>query len=148
MATGDKINGDALMLHVYDGSAYLPIACITSNDLSSTAEVTETKNKCQPGVISTEYGSINKTLSIDGEFLDTTSSGGDSTKASFDWLEAKQDLKEKIEIQMDFGLEADGSKWANAIIQDLTLTGPAGEVSTFSATINLDGGYLTTNPHP
>lgn len=146
MATGDKVQGDAFMLHVHDGTGYRPIACITSNDLSSTAEITETKNKCQPGVISTEYGAVNKTVSIDGEFIDTTSAGGDSTKASFDFLEGKQDSKEKIDIKIDFGLEDSSSKYAKAVVADLTLTGPAGEVSTFSATLNIDGGYVA-DPH-
>lgn len=137
-----KIQGDAFMLHIWDGAAYRPIACITSNSLSSTAETTESKNKCNPGVVSTEYGSINKSISIDGEFLDTTTAGGDVTKASFDFLENLQDTKTKATIKIDFGLEDNSSKYAVAIISDLQLTGPAGEVSTFSATLNFDGGYI------
>ena len=146
MATGDKINGDAFMFHIWDDAAYRPIACITSNDISSSAEVTESKNKCAPGVVSTEYGAINKSASIEGEFIDTTSAGGDSTKASFDFLEGKQDAKQKVDIKIDFGLEDSSSKYAKAIISDLQLTGPAGEVSTFSATLNIDGGYVA-DPH-
>ena len=146
MATGDKVQGDAFLFHIWDGTAYRPIACITSNDLSSTAEIIETKNKCQPGVTSTEYGSINKTVSIDGEFIDTTTVGGDATKASWDYLESKQDAKEKVDIKIDFGFEDSSSKYAKAVVADLTLTGPAGEVSTFSATLNIDGGYIT-DPH-
>ena len=146
MAAGDKVKGDAFMLHIWDGTAYRPIACITSNDLSSSAEVTESKNKCNPGVISTEYGAINKSVSIDGEFIDTTSAGGDATKASFDFIEGKQDLKEKVDLKIDFGLEDNSSKYAKAVITDLSLTGPAGEISTFNATLNIDGGYVV-DPH-
>lgn len=146
MAVGDKVKGDLFMLHMWDGLGYRPIACITSNDLSSSAEVTESKNKCQPGVISTEYGAVNKSLSIEGEFIDTTSAGGDSTKASFDFMEGKQDAKEKVDVKIDLGLEDSSSKYAKAIVSDLSLTGPAGEIATFSATLNIDGGYIA-DPH-
>lgn len=141
------IEGDALTLLIWDGADYRPIACITSNDLSSTAEEIESRNKCQPGLVGKSYGSVNKSISIDGEFIDTTSAGGDSTKASFDFLEDKQDQKEKVDIQIMTGLEDGSSRFAIAIITDLQLTGPAGEISTFSATLSIDGGYIA-NPHP
>lgn len=146
MAAGDKLKGDEKMLYAWDGLAYRPIACITSNELSSSAEVKESKNKCNPGVTSVEYSSINKSVSIEGEALDTTTAGGDSAKASFDFLEDAQDSQEKLDIKLDTGLEDAGSKFATVIIQDLTETAAAGEIVTFSATLNFDGGYKA-DPH-
>lgn len=147
MAAGDYIQGDALLLKIHDGTAYRPIACITSNDLSSTAEVIETKTKCAPGVVGKEYGSVNKSISIEGYYLDTTSAGGDSTKASHDYLQAKQDAVEKVTIQFEDGLETAAPKYGTAIISDLSLSAPAGEKSTFSATLDIDGGLSVTDPH-
>lgn len=148
MAGETKINGDVLILQAWDSdaSAYKPIACITSNELSSTAEIIESKTKCAPGVISKDYGSINKSISIDGEYIDTTSAGGETTKASHDWLEEKQDAKEKIDIAIGTGLDDVPTKYAKALISDIVLTGPAGSISTFSATLDIDGGYIA-DPH-
>lgn len=143
----DILQGDALMLHVHDGAAYRPIACITSNELSSVAETKETKNKCNPGVVGVEYSSINKSVNIEGEALDTTTVGGDLAKASFDFLEAKQDAMEKVTIKLDDGLETQGSKYAKVVIQNLVQTAPAGDSVTFTATLNFDGGYLPGDPH-
>lgn len=147
MAGETKIQGDVLTLAVYD-SAWKPIACITSNDLSSEAEIIETKTKCDPGVVGKEYGAVNKSISIDGEYIDTTSAGGETTKASHDWLEIKQVAKTKIEVRISTGLTDVPEQFGTAIISSLALTGPAGEVSTFTATLDIDGALTSTDPHP
>lgn len=148
MAGETKIQGDVLTLSVYDTTAWRPIACITSNDISSSAEIIETKTKCDPGVVGKEYGAVNKSISIEGEYIDTTSVGGETTKASHDWMELKQEAKIKIEVQIDSGLADVPARFGNAIISDLSLTGAAGEVATFSATLDIDGGLSATDPHP
>ncbi len=134
MAGETKIQGDVLTLAVYD-TAWKPIACITSNSISSTAETIETQTKCDPGVVGKEYGAVNKSVSVEGEYIDTTSAGGETTKACHDWLEIKQVAKTKVEVRISTGLTDVPSQFGNAIISDLELTGPAGEVSTFSATL-------------
>lgn len=148
MAGETKINGDVLILKVWDSvaEAYRPIACITSNDLSSTAEIIESKTKCAPGVVSKDYGSINKSISVDGEYIDTTSVGGETTKASHDWLSEKQDAKVKLDISIATGLADTTTKFAKALIRDINLTGPAGVTATFTATLDIDGGYIA-DPH-
>ena len=40
------IKGDAVILSIWDGVAYEPIGCLTSNSLSITRNVIETQTKC------------------------------------------------------------------------------------------------------
>ena len=147
MAGETKIQGDVLTLAIYDTAAYLPIACITSNDISSDAEIIETKTKCDPGVVGKEYGAVNKSISLEGEYIDTTSAGGEDTKASHDKLEQLQAAKTKVVVRIATGLTDDPSMYGTAIISSLTLSGPAGDVSTFSATLDIDGGLSLTDPN-
>jgi len=147
MANETKIQGDVLTLSVYDTSAYKPIACITSNSLNSSAEIIETKTKCDPGVIGKEYGSVNKSIDVDGEYIDTTSVGGETTLASHDWLMEKQDSKTKVVIRIATGLTDDTNRYGTAIISDLSLSGPAGEIATFTATLEVDGALSLIDPN-
>ena len=84
MAT--KIKGELLILSVWDSSIYRPIACLTSNSLSETANVIESQTKCDPGVITKIAGSYSYELSAEGEYIDTTSATGAITQASHDYL--------------------------------------------------------------
>ena len=147
MANEIKIQGDVLTLAIYDSDAYKPIACITSNDISSEAEIIETKTKCDPGVVGKEYGAVNKSISIDGEYIDTTSVGGETTKASHDLLEELQATKTKVVVRIATGLADTENLYGTVIISSLTLTGAAGEVATFSATLDVDGGLSSTDPN-
>jgi hypothetical protein len=147
MAGETKIQGDVLILSAYDTSAYKPIACITSNDLSSSAEIIETKTKCDPGVVGKEYGAVNKSISVEGEYIDSTSAGGETTLASHDWLVVKQDAKTKVVVQIATGLADVPNRWGTVIISDLALTGAAGEVATFSATLEVDGALALVDPN-
>ena len=147
MANETKIQGDVLTLAIYDSAAYKPIACITSNDISSDAEIIETKTKCAPGVVGKEYGAVNKVVSVDGEYIDTTSAGGETTKASHDLLEELQAAKTKVVVRVSTGLADVPYYYGTAIISSLALTGPAGEISTFTGTLDIDGGLSATDPN-
>lgn len=148
MANETKIQGDVLILSVYDGSsAYLPIACITSNDLTSEAEILENRTKCAPGVVSKDYGSVNTSISVEGQYIDTTSVGGYTTKASHDYLYNLQTSKTKRTIKIATGLADTTDRFGSALFANLTLTGEAGEIATFTCDIQIDGGLSTTDPN-
>jgi len=139
------IKGDAIILYVWDATIYRPIACLTSNSLNEAREIIEGKNKCNPGVISKEIGTYSYELSAEGEYIDTTSSGSEITKASHDYLRTIADTK--VAWKMDTGLTDTSAYYGTAIISDLTLDNPAGEISTFSATLSGDGAIVTTDPN-
>lgn len=146
MAGETKIKGNDFIFSVYDGSAYRPLACLTTNGWSSNAETIETQTKCNPGVVEKEYGAVSNSFSIEGEYIDTTSVGGYTTRASHDWLHNKQSLKEKVTVRVNTGLADLNAQYATAIISDLELTGDVNQVATFSATLDAEG-VSATDPH-
>ena len=140
-----KINGDAVILYVWDSAAYRPVACLTSNSLSETTNIIETQTKCAPGTISREIGTQSYEISCEGEYIDTTSTGAEITKASHDYLRTIKDAK--VDWRMSTGLTDTPYYFGTAIISDLSLDSPAGETSTFSATLSGDGSIVEIDPH-
>ncbi len=143
MAT--KIKGEDLILYVHDSSAYRPVACLTQNSLSETTNIIESQTKCDPGVVTRDFGTSSYELSLEGEYIDTTSATGDTSSASHDYLRTIQ--RQKITWRMDTGLADTPYYYGTGIISELSLEAPAGdELSTFSASITGDGAIVTVDP--
>lgn len=148
MAGETIIQGDDILLEIWDGTdSYRPIACLTDNSFSATVEVLENQNKCDPGNTIKTYGAVSYSISLEGQYIDTTSSGEEVTKASHDYLLGLLAAKTSRTIKMDTGLTDTPAYYMTGIITDLELTGPAGDNATFSATIEVTGGYATTDPN-
>jgi len=139
------INGDLIILSVYDGAAYRPVACLTSNSLSETTNVLESVTKCNPGETLKTKGTRSYNISAEGEYIDTTSAGGQTTLASHDYLKTLADAG-NINWRMATGLADNPFYYGEAIITDLGLTAPANEITTFSATLEGSGAIVTTDP--
>jgi len=148
----DFIKGEVGVISIWDSTvgvpAYFPIACATSITLDTATSVIESNTKCDPGVTIKNAGVFSYTLSIDGQYIDTTSAGGDDTKRSHDALLELQQAETLIEYELDTGL-ADTTYYGDAIISDLSLTlGSGDEIATFSCTLNGSGAIVTTDPNP
>lgn len=150
----DTIKGETGILSLWDATitipAYLPIACATSHTLDSSTSIIESNTKCDPGVTIKKAGTFSYTMSLDGEYLDTTSAGSAvlDTMGSHDYLLALQQAGTLVEFELDTGL-ADTTYYGDAIISDLSLTqGSGDEISTFSLTLNGSGAIVTTDPNP
>jgi TP901-1 family phage major tail protein len=142
------IKGENGILFLYLDDAWKPIACLTSNSLSTTVEVIERQTKCAPGVTEKSAGVFNYTLSAEGEYIDTTSVGGDDEKASHDKLLALQTTRELQTWKLDTDMSNANSVkyYGTALITDLSLDQAVNENSTFSATLDGNGAILTTDP--
>lgn len=144
----DFIKGEVAIVYVYDGAAYRPVACLTSNSLNSTLAVIETQTKCAPGQVIKGAGAFNYSLDLEGNYIDTTSAGGDTDKASHDYLLDLQQQKQVITWKLDTGLADTVAYYGEAIISDLSATFPAGdEFATFSATFDGSGTIVSTDPN-
>ena len=69
------IKGDVIILSVYDvaGTAYQPVACLTSNSISSTLSSIDTVTKCDPGLTIKspgvfDYSDLNLDAPTGGEY--------------------------------------------------------------------------------
>lgn len=146
MAGESIIHGKVGILSIWDTSAYKPVACLTSNSLATSLSVIESNTKCDPGNTVRNADQFSYDISADGEYIDTTSVGGDSAKASHDWLLVKQMAKTNVVWKLDSGL-ADTTYYGTAIISDLNLDQPSDANSTFSATLSGSGAIVTTDPN-
>jgi len=140
------IKGELGILYVHDGTLYRPIACLTSNSLNTAVSIIESQTKCNPGQVIKQAGTLSYTIDAEGEYIDTTSVGGDDTKASHDYLLNKQQDLSSVTWKLDTGV-AGAVYYGSAILSDLTLDQGAGdESSTFSLTLEGSGAIATTDP--
>ena len=140
------IKGEAGILYVHDGTIYRPVACLTSNSLNTAVSVIESQTKCNPGQVMKQAGTLSYTIDAEGEYIDTTSIGGDDTKASHDYLLTLQQALAAVTWKLDTGV-TDAVYYGSAILSDLTLDQGAGdEISTFSVTLEGSGAISKTDP--
>ena len=140
------IKGELGILYIHDGTLYRPIACLTSNSLNTAVSIIESQTKCDPGVVIKQAGTLSYTLDAEGEYIDTTSIGGDDTKASHDYLLSVQMDLTPVTWKLDTGVVG-AIYYGNAILSDLTLDQGAGdEISTFSVTLEGSGAIVTVDP--
>lgn len=140
------IKGELGILSVHDGTLYRPIACLTSNSLNTAVSIIESQTKCNPGEVIKQAGTLSYTLDAEGEYIDTTSVGGDVTKASHDYLLNAQQTLTAVNWKLDTGVTG-AVYYGSAILSDLTLDQGAGdEISTFSVTLEGSGAISTVDP--
>lgn len=142
------INGDVLILAFYDAdnTTYRPAACLTSNSVNETTNVRESITKCNPGETIKSKGTRNYNISLEGEYIDTTSVGGQTTLASHDYIKTLAEGEDNIIWRMATGLADTPFYYGEGIITDLSLTAPANENATFSATLDGSGAIVTVDP--
>lgn len=147
MANENFIHGRNGILSVYDdaASAYRVIACLTSNSLATSLSVIESNTKCDPGVLVRNPDIFSYDISCDGQYIDTTSVGGETTKASHDWLLNIQQTVGKVDWKLDTGL-GDTTFYGNAILSDMNLDQASDALSTFSATLSGNGQIVKVDP--
>lgn len=140
------IKGELGILYIHDGDLYRPIACLTSNGIDSTVSVITSQTKCNPGLTIKQGGTFDYSLNAEGEYIDTTSVGGDDTKASHDFLLTAQQTKTAQTWKYDTGVTG-AIYYGTAIITELGLTQGAGEeISTFSLTMEGSGSIVLVDP--
>ena len=143
----DFIKGDSVIFDIYNGvDAYEPIACLTSNTISETTNIIESQTKCATGQIIVDAGSYTYELSAEGQCIDTTSVGGQTSKASYDKLRGYQGSAQTW--RMSTGLTDTPYYYGTAIISDLEQTADAGDaLLTFSASFKGSGLIVETDPN-
>jgi len=145
-----SIKGEKGILYIWDTSAYKPIACLTSNSLSGAMSMIESTTKCFPGVTKKTPSTVNYTIEAEGEYIDTTTAGGDTAKKSHDALFLLQQAKTLVEWKIDTNIDdVDSVKYyGDAYISDLSADwGSGDELATFSCTLEVDGAIVLEDPN-
>lgn len=142
--------GELGVIYMWDNNVYKPFACLTSTSLSTTVSIIESNTKCYPGVTKKYAGTFNGSISIEGEYIDTTTAGGDTAKKSHDALFLLQKNKTIVSWKLDTNVADVNSVkyYGNSYISDLSADfGSGDDLATFSATLDIDGEIETTDPN-
>ena len=139
------IKGDAVILSIYDGSAYEPIGCLTSNSLSVTRNVIEAQTKCAPGEIARVAGSTSSEVSFEATYIKT-----DGAKTNFESLLGF--INNISGTTQTWKMATDQitpvAYYGNAVLSDLEISAAAGdEFATFSGTLQNSGLITEVDPN-
>lgn len=139
--------GNAEILYLWDGTAYEPISCLTSNDLSETRNVIESETKCNPGLVTKTPGSYVYEISFEGEFIKP-----EASKASWGEISAYiRDIAQSTvtwKITTTYADASTSDDYGTAILSDLSKTSPSGsELMTFSGTLSGSGAIVNVDPN-
>ena len=138
------IKGDAVILSIWDGSAYLPVGCLTSNSLSVTRNVIEAQTKCAPSQIIRQAGSSSSEVSFEATYI-KTDTGKTDFNALFEFINASEGTTQDWKMTSD--QSSPGAYYGTAVLADLELSASAGdEFATYSGTLQNSGAILTSNP--
>lgn len=140
------VSGAKLAYH--DGTAWKPVMCLTDTSYQQTLETIEKVNACTDGETHQSAGSITRTVTINGEVIDTTEVGGVSAGVTIDELYSLQDDSAENKTEQDWRLDRGpfGFKYFKGVLTDASDNYTAGEDATFSATLAINGKPTDTDP--
>ena len=139
------IKGDAVILSIWDGTAYEPIGCLTSNSLSVTRNVIETQTKCSPGEIIRAAGSTSSEISFEATYI-KTEAGKSDFDALLNFINTASGTLQTWKMSTDQITPV--SYFGSAVLADLEISAAAGdEFATYSGTLQNSGLITETDPN-
>lgn len=138
--------GDNSVLSIWDGSAYLPIGCLTSNELSLTRNIIETQTKCSGGLVEIQSGSLAPIeISFEANYIED-----DATKYNFLDLFSSINVAVGVDVEWKIttGQTTPSALYGTGILTSLSLSAPTGdEFATYSGSIMNKGVIVTVDPN-
>ena len=138
------IKGDAVILSIWDGTAYEPIGCLTSNSLSVTRNVIETQTKCDPGQIIRAAGSTSSEISFEATYIKT-----DAAKTNFDalfnFINVANGTTQTWKMSTDQITPV--AYYGVAVLADLEISAAGDEFATYSGTLQNSGLISEVDPN-
>ena len=139
------IKGDAVILSIWDGSAYEPIGCLTSNSLSVTRNVIEAQTKCAPGEITRLPGSTSSEVSFEATYI-KNDGGKTNFESLLGFINNISGTTQTWKMATDQITPV--AYYGNSVLADLEISAAAGdEFATFSGTLQNSGLILTVDPN-
>lgn len=138
------INGDLAILSIKRAGNFVPVACLTSNGLAEALTFNEVQTKCDPGVIISTPNAYSYNVPLEGVLTDTTTVGGDTALASWDYLRGLMRAKTLVEWKITIGDPAFITDSGFGYFENLEMTAPAGDNITFTGSLKGTGDITTT----
>lgn len=135
-------NGEDRILYIKYLGDWLPVGCLTANNISESSEMLPTTTRDNNGWATSRPMMQNYSISFDGIQINTTVAGGNFTVASYDRLK----LLKRNRTLLDWKIE--GSvfpvvDYGKAYITEISEASSVGEFLTFSGTLTGYGIPLT-----
>lgn len=140
----DFINGDLAILSIKRDGEYVPVACLTSNGLAEALTFNDVQTKCDPGVIISTPNAYSYNVPLEGVLTNTTSGGGDTALASWDYMRTLMRAKTLIEWKIEIGSPVFLTDEGEGYLENLEMTAPAGDNITFTGSIKGTGDITST----
>lgn len=142
------IKGSEGTLAVAVGNAWKPVGCLTSSSYSAVMNMIEKVNMCTGGETVSSPNNLTRSVSIEGEVVDTTAVGGNTIEQSLGELYDLQETQVTSRTPNKWRLSrgAIGYKYFDGFISDISDNFQAGEDATFSATLTVQAKPSETDP--
>lgn len=136
-------------LAYWDGDAYKPIGCLTNTSYSAAMQYLEKVNYCTGGKTVKIPKGVERSLSVEGELIDTTPVGGVTAKVTGTEMRELQETQASNGTTTVFRLgRADaGYLYFPATISQYDDSFPAGEQATFSMGLDISDAPSETDPN-
>lgn len=135
-------NGSDRVLYIKQNGNWLPIACLTSNSLSESAEMLPTTTRDNDGWATSRPTNQNYNIPFDGLQINTMVAGGTFTVASYDKLK----ILKRTKILLDWKIQGatfPTVDYGKAYINELSEASAVDEFLTFSGNLTGYGKPLT-----
>lgn len=146
MANEVTIKGSANLLFIHDGTAYLPIGCLTTNGTQETVETnTGTVTKCDPNPAPV-LGAYSYTKSFDAEAIEDNTTRASLQKVRSilrDKAASKAPVFWKEETTLSDGEKV--TEYGKAYLTEFSTEAPADGMVTFSGTLSGIGNISETD---
>jgi TP901-1 family phage major tail protein len=139
------IKGDDVILSIWDdvSSAYEPIGCLTSNEISFSRNVIEAQTKCDAGQVVRDGGSVSYELSFEGIDIET-----ENGKREYNSLLPYISNTNMDKLTWRLSTSVNPSFYfGTAVLSELSQTAGTDENVTFSGTLMGSGLITSTDPN-
>ena len=143
------LKGSANILFIHDGTAYLPIGCLTTNGTQEAVETsTGTVTKCNPNP-EPVMGAYSYSKSFGGEAVENNSTLASMKKVK-EIFRTKAAAKETIfwKEETTFSNDTKETEYGEGVLTEFSYDAPADGVITFSGSIQGKGDISVTDLVP
>jgi hypothetical protein len=128
------IKGEDRILSIGFEGVFYPIGCLSDNSFSENSEMLDTTTRESNGWATAQAVKQNYNISFNGLQINTTVSGGDTSKFSYDTLKQIKRNREKIQWKIQ-GTQVPSIDYGFCTINEISESTPVNEFITFTGNL-------------